>query len=79
MSQFALEITFLSLCVTECRHVTVQMSLQEYHVIEWATYGHQKTGASLRNILVSSDVTHLTTVLAAATTAVLGSPGKTLM
>jgi hypothetical protein len=42
-------------------------------------WSYQKTGASLRNILLSSDVTHLTTVLAAATTADLGKPGNTLI
>jgi hypothetical protein len=56
-----------------------QMFPQDDHMMDWATYDHQKTGASLKNILVSSDVTHLTTVLAAATTAALGNPGKTLM
>ena len=42
-------------------------------------FAYQKTGASLKNILASSAVTHLTTVLAAATTADLGSPGTTLI
>lgn len=42
-------------------------------------FAYQKTGASLKNILASSAVTHRTTVLAAATTVDLGSPGTTLI
>jgi hypothetical protein len=39
----------------------------------------QKTGASLRKILASSAVTHLTTIFAAATTADFGISGVTHM